>query len=178
MPFNLVTAALLTAAVALQAGDERPQSPAAPAITEISEADCQDSGRRTALLGDLDAVIEPTSSYGQALNSYNERLMEWRNDQFVRAGRWTEGDAARFAAALLQDPEFANAAQSGLTLAEQVLAPATSAADESKPPLERCHSLIRLQSIFGDILRAVQQQWSVADARYAAEARRLGVAID
>ena len=168
-----------TAAPGTARAQQEPRpTPPQPSLPAVTAADCEAPATRDALLADPEAVIETASRHGMELNRHSERLMEWRGDQFVRAGRWTEADKRAFAARLLENEAFVTEAAAGINMAMEVLEPAMQAADESRPAAERCRSLIAMVGVFDRLTESVERQWRIVDEAYAAEARRLGVSLD
>jgi hypothetical protein len=174
-------AALLLVAGSLGAqasAGQRPQAPPRPALTRVTTADCADPVRRDAVLANPEAAIAPWGEYGKALTGHGTIMMDWRSDRLIASGRWTQADKQRFSAELLEDEQFVGEATRGMGMVEEILPPAMLAGDAAKPAPERCAAVITLQGVFERILASVERQWAIADARFAAEARRLGVSLD
>ena len=156
----------------------RPQPPRRPALPVVSEADCDVPERREALVADPEAAMQAASSYGRALNHYSERLMEWRSDRFIRAGRWTAADKNAFGMRILQDPDFSRELEQGMRLVGGIMEPAMVIGDEARPAIDRCLALLAIQQAFDGITASVEAQWVIIDRLFAAEAQRLGVTLD
>lgn len=171
--------ATLTALSLLAAPMARPPAPEQPpALLSLTAQDCEEPARRTKLLRTAEAGMAEVRAYGEALNAHSAALMEWRGEQLVAAGRWTEDDKTRFATEMLSDPTFMTEVEAGMAMATDVIEPAMRAGDESRPELERCHGLVEMHAVFARIMDSVRRQWGIVERLYAAEAQRLGVSLD
>ena len=156
----------------------RPLPPQRPELPLPSEADCEAPATRDALLADPEAAMQAASRYAMELNAYSDQLMEWRSYQMLQSGHWTEADKGAFGMRILQDPEFGRELEAGLGLVGEMMEPAMKIGDESVDPVERCRSLIAIQGAFQRITASVELQWGIIDRLFAAEAARLGVALE
>ena len=143
-----------------------------------SAADCAAPATRDALLADPEAVIHAAGRYATALNAYSDQLMRWRSDQLVSTGRWTRDDALAFGLRILEDADFSREMETGFRLAHEVVEPMMKVGDDRRPAAERCEALIAAQGVFDRITASVETQWGIIDRLFAAEAQRLGVALD
>jgi len=156
----------------------RPVPPQRPELPLPSEADCEAPATRDALLADPEAAMQAASRYAMELNAFSDQLMEWRSDQLLRTGHWTEENRSAFGMRILQDPEFGRELEAGLGLVGEIMEPAMKIGDESVDPAERCRSLIAVQGAFQRITASVEVQWGIIDRLFAAEAARLGVTLE
>ena len=97
---------------------------------------------------------------------------------FNRINRWTQDDKGAFGMRILQDPDFGRELEAGMGLVGEIMEPAMKIGDESVDPVERCRSLIAIQGAFQRITASVELQWGIIDRLFAAEAARLGVALE
>ena len=139
-----------------------------------TEADCEVPATRDALLADPEAAMQAASRYGMELHAYSDQLMEWRSEQLLRSGRWTQDDKGAFGMRILQDPDFSRELEAGLRLVGEMMEPAFKIGDESIAPVERCLSLIAVQNALQRITASVEVQSGLIDRLFAAEAARVG----
>jgi hypothetical protein len=176
-----VWAALVALTLSASAGsapdDARPQPPQRPTIP-ATEADCLMPEQRDRLISDPEAFIAAAAEYGMELNRHSEQLMAWRNRQFREAGRWSEDDEGRIGLALLENAAFVEEAAASMNLALDVLEPLTRFSEEHRSAEDKCRDLIETQGIFERMTSSVERQWRMIDEAYAAEAARLGMAVD
>ena len=156
----------------------RPTPPQRPDLPLPSGSDCEVPATRDALLADPEAAMQAASRYAMELNAYSDQLMEWRSEQLLRTGRWSQVDKGAFGMRILQDPDFGRELEAGLGLVGEMMEPAMKIGDESLDPVERCRSLIAVQNVLQRIGTSVEVQWGIIDRLFAAEAQRLGVVLD
>src|SRR4029453_11879831 len=99
----------------------RPLPPQRPELPLPSEADCEVPATRDALLADPESAMQAASRYAMELNAYSDQLMEWRSDQMLRSGHWTEEDKSAFGMRILQDPQFRRELEAGRGVAGETL---------------------------------------------------------
>ena len=156
----------------------RPTPPQRPDLPLPSGSDCEVPATRDALLADPEAAMQAASRYAMELNAYSDQLMEWRSEQLLRTGRWSQDDKGAFGMRILQDPDFGRELEAGLGLVGEMMEPAMKIGDESLDPVERCRSLIAVQNVLQRIGTSVEVQWGIIDRLFAAEAQRLGVVLN
>ena len=156
----------------------RPAPPQRPDLPLPTEADCEVPATRDALLADPETAMQAASRYAMELNAYSDQLMEWRSEQLLQSGRWTQDDKGAFGMRILQDQDFGRELEAGLGLVGEMMEPAMMIGDTSLAPVERCRSLIAVQNVLQRISSSVEVQWGIIDRLFAAEGQRVGATLD
>lgn len=155
-----------------------PQPPAIPRIPPIPPlADCAIAARRDAILAGRDDMRDQFSRFGRSGPDYANRLADWRAEELVRRGVWTEARRKDFGYELLEDPAFRAAYERSMTLISVLIDHGMTLSDAERrgDRAGQCRATIRLMITFRDIAVSAQAQWDVVDARFKREAERLGV---
>lgn len=126
-------------------------------------------------------MANPDSWFARAgaMGEHSQRLTIWYQQQFIRAGVWTQTEAQTFAANSLEQPEMAEAMVWAVGFAEGMMTDLTRAMEleQAGDKIGACNAV---QGIFGRLREApaiMRRQWSGIDRIYTAEAARLGVTI-
>lgn len=182
-----ITPTLMSPAAALDLNNPRvigagprPVPPAEePGAIDLA-IDCTASADK--IEADFERLMENPDSWfvrAEAVGEHTQRLTTWYEQQFIRAGVWTDAQAQEFASNSLDQPEMAAGVEWATTLVTGMMSDLTRAIEleQAGDKIGACNSV---RGMFGRLAEApamMRRQWGAIDRLYTAEAARLGVTI-
>lgn len=165
-------------APALTQRPERPKLPIFPVLPV--EADCAVAAKRDAIRADPTLQLEAVMNFADPLLKYAELLSEWKGQQLVKQGVWTEQRRTEFWLKFLDDPKFAASfrkSMDGLTAMMATLMKMGDA-EQRGDATGQCRAAVQIVGHMVAIVKTVEVQWTVVHEAYALEAARLGVTLE
>jgi hypothetical protein len=156
---------------------QRPEPPRLALPAEPAANVCTTEETRSAFLADFEPRLDEIMQYGAASGRYSETLANWKNQQMIQRGLWTEAESQNFALRLLEDPQFMRHFQSNMGGVLAMMT-AAQAMENAGDDTGRCAAGVRILRTARGVVTGAEAHWSYLDERYDAEARRRGGTLD
>jgi hypothetical protein len=136
---------------------------------------CEDPAQGAALVAGLEDSLDAVLLYGRDMNQYGSRLMSWRGKQFEDAGVWTAQQSMQFGLRAFGEPDMSGFGRA-IAFGEEV-GVAMELRKKGDGP-GACRAAVKALGTARVMVADAEKQWRTVDARYQAEAKRLGVKLD
>lgn len=165
-------------APALTQRPERPRLPIFPVLPV--EADCAIAAKRDAILADPTLQLDAVMNFADPLLKHAELLSEWKGQQLVKRGVWTEQRRTEFWLKFLEDPKFAASVGKSMDGLTAMLETLTKMGDAQQrgDATGQCRTAVQVVAQMVAIVKTVEVQWKIVHEAYALEAARLGVTLE
>jgi len=172
-----LAAVALFCAVADAQAQERPQPPTAAFPSAPDIAVCGETSARTTFLAAFETELNGAMETGREIARHHEALAQWKHDQMLQRGLWTEAEGRQFALDVLSDPEFTRRTEASMAEAMQLMTHMMGYA-EGGDDAQRCQSAVEAWRTMERVMQGADAQWSYMGELYDAEAHRRGGSLD
>lgn len=160
---------------------KRPERPTLPSFPVLPfEADCAIPAKRDAILADPMLQMEAIVTLADPLLKHAELLSEWKGQQLIKRGVWTEQRKIEFWLSFLDNPKFAASFSKSMDGLTAMMGTLMKMGDAQKrdDATGQCLAAVQVMGQLVSIVKTVEVQWQVVHDAYALEAKRLGVTLE
>lgn len=145
-----------------------------------TQAVCADPVARKSFVAGLEGQLIDLADFSRRNSNYTTRLINWRSEQLVKAGVWTEEQSFSEAMAILSDPRIMGPSEANARLMIPLVNDlgAIAQALESGDEDGACKLGVSVMGVLHRAMASNARQWQVIDERFAAVAKAKGVTLD